>query len=83
MATVRALVLIVVAMVVMVSTSTTSVGATLTPHFYHHSCPQIHHIVRAEVAKAVAAEARIAASLVRLHFHDCFVNVSHRRTTCS
>jgi len=48
--------------------------AALSPHHYDHSCPQIYSIVKAEVQKAVAREARNAASLVRLHFHDCFVN---------
>lgn len=65
------LLFVVVAMVALAS------EAKLTPKFYHRSCPQIHQIVRTEVVKAVAAEARIAASLVRLHFHDCFVHVSH------
>jgi peroxidase len=48
--------------------------AALTPHFYDNSCPQIYSIVKSEIQKAVAKEARNAASLVRLHFHDCFVN---------
>jgi peroxidase len=53
-----------------------SIGAEaqLTTDFYDDSCPQIYDIVKAEVRKAVAAETRMAASLVRLHFHDCFVN---------
>ena len=63
-----------VAMVVMASIG--SVHATLTPHFYDNSCPQIYSIVKAEIKKAVKAEKRMAASLVRLHFHDCFVQVS-------
>jgi len=46
----------------------------LTIDFYDDKCPQIYDIVKAEVQKAVAAETRMAASLVRLHFHDCFVN---------
>lgn len=45
----------------------------LTPFFYHKSCPKLFSIVKAEVQKAVAKEKRMAASLVRLHFHDCFV----------
>jgi hypothetical protein len=65
-------------LVAMVAMSTIGgTNAALTTHFYDHSCPQIYSIVKAEVQKAVAIEARNAASLVRLHFHDCFVNVSN------
>ncbi|PON99544.1 Plant peroxidase [Trema orientale] len=45
----------------------------LYPQFYDHSCPKAQAIVKSIVAKAVANEARMAASLLRLHFHDCFV----------
>ncbi|VAH75835.1 unnamed protein product [Triticum turgidum subsp. durum] len=45
----------------------------LFPQFYDHSCPKAKEIVHSMVAQAVARETRMAASLVRLHFHDCFV----------
>ncbi|KAJ1283200.1 hypothetical protein BS78_03G109900 [Paspalum vaginatum] len=48
-------------------------GGGLFPQFYAHSCPQAEATVRSVVAKAVARETRMAASLLRLHFHDCFV----------
>ncbi|KAF2290801.1 hypothetical protein GH714_015515 [Hevea brasiliensis] len=48
-------------------------GGYLYPQFYDHSCPKAQQIVQSIVAKAVAKEARMAASLLRLHFHDCFV----------
>ena len=47
----------------------------LFPQFYDHSCPKAKEMVHSIVAQAVARETRMAASLVRLHFHDCFVNV--------
>ncbi|KAF8377899.1 hypothetical protein HHK36_031287 [Tetracentron sinense] len=48
-------------------------GNKLYPQFYAHSCPRAQEIVKFIVAKAVVKEARMAASLLRLHFHDCFV----------
>ncbi|XP_002992287.2 peroxidase P7 [Selaginella moellendorffii] len=49
-------------------------AAQLTPDFYDKSCPTLIPTVRAVLQKAIAKEPRIAASLLRLHFHDCFVN---------
>lgn len=53
----------------------TSAGGYLYPQFYDHSCPKAQQIVENVVAKAVAKDPRMAASLIRLHFHDCFVKV--------
>ncbi|PQP96412.1 peroxidase 72 [Prunus yedoensis var. nudiflora] len=50
-----------------------TLGGYLYPQFYDHSCPRATEIVKSVVSKAVAREARMAASLLRLHFHDCFV----------
>lgn len=49
--------------------------AHLSPNFYYKTCPKLLSVVRAGVWSAVAKEARMGASLLRLHFHDCFVNV--------
>lgn len=53
--------------------SSKTIGGYLYPQFYDHSCPKAQETVKSMVAKAVAKEARMAASLLRLHFHDCFV----------
>ncbi|XP_062223636.1 peroxidase 70-like [Phragmites australis] len=45
----------------------------LSPSFYARSCPTLGLIVRATMIKALLAERRMGASLVRLFFHDCFV----------
>ncbi|XP_066314392.1 peroxidase 72-like [Miscanthus floridulus] len=45
----------------------------LDPHFYDESCPHAQHIVASIVGKAHYQDPRMAASLLRLHFHDCFV----------
>ncbi|XP_058113232.1 peroxidase 40-like [Magnolia sinica] len=41
---------------------------------YQTRCPGVEAIVFAGVEQAVADDPRMAASLLRLHFHDCFVN---------
>ncbi|XP_072958707.1 peroxidase P7-like [Typha angustifolia] len=46
----------------------------LSANFYSTTCPDLQTIVRSAMAKAVAKEPRMAASILRLFFHDCFVN---------
>ncbi|XP_006658128.1 peroxidase P7-like [Oryza brachyantha] len=46
----------------------------LTPDFYSETCPQALTTIKLVVGAAVLNEPRMGASLVRLHFHDCFVN---------
>ncbi|KAF3796530.1 Peroxidase 52 [Nymphaea thermarum] len=48
--------------------------ARLTPDFYEDSCPDLLSIVQAQVEMAIKNEKRMGASLLRLFFHDCFVN---------
>lgn len=45
-------------------------------NFYENSCPEALSIVKSTVNSAVKNESRMGASLLRLHFHDCFVNAS-------
>ncbi|CAK9179712.1 unnamed protein product [Ilex paraguariensis] len=46
----------------------------LNYNFYDGSCPNLSMTVRWGVWAAFQNDTRIAASLLRLHFHDCFVN---------
>ncbi|KAH0997964.1 hypothetical protein GBA52_021828 [Prunus armeniaca] len=48
--------------------------AQLSPTFYDEDCPNATSTVRAVIEDALQTDPRIAASLTRLHFHDCFVN---------
>lgn len=50
-------------------------GVGLYPQFYDQTCPKAQEIVRNVIAQAYAKDPRIVASLLRLHFHDCFVKV--------
>ncbi|TVU07806.1 hypothetical protein EJB05_41175, partial [Eragrostis curvula] len=46
----------------------------LSTGFYNTKCPNVQSIVRTGMAQAVAAEPRMGASILRMFFHDCFVN---------
>lgn len=47
----------------------------LRPGYYSESCPQTESIVRKVMKEAMIREPRSVASVMRLQFHDCFVNV--------
>ncbi|KAK7276100.1 hypothetical protein RIF29_17233 [Crotalaria pallida] len=49
-------------------------NAQLSPHFYDKICPQALPAIKSTLLQAIKKEQRIGASLLRLHFHDCFVN---------
>ncbi|XP_043715616.1 peroxidase 11 [Telopea speciosissima] len=46
---------------------------SLTQDYYASSCPTAIEIVRKEMECAVLSDPGMAASILRLHFHDCFV----------
>lgn len=50
------------------------VSAKLSTEFYDETCPEALDIIEDAVRAAVSKESRMGASLLRLHFHDCFVN---------
>ena len=47
----------------------------LSSTFYDETCPNVSSIVRGIIEEALLTDTRIGGSLIRLHFHDCFVNV--------
>lgn len=49
--------------------------AKLSSTFYDNTCPDALSTIRTVIRRAVSKERRMAASLIRLHFHDCFVQV--------
>ncbi|KAI3858343.1 hypothetical protein MKX03_024667 [Papaver bracteatum] len=54
--------------------STDHGGAALQIGAYYHTCPDVERIIYSKVEEAAMNDPRMAASLLRLHFHDCFVN---------
>ncbi|KAL2960354.1 hypothetical protein AAZX31_17G035200 [Glycine max] len=51
-----------------------SSGCPLGTDIYQYTCPEAEAIIFSWVEQAVSQDSRMAASLLRLHFHDCFVN---------
>ncbi|KAK9119698.1 hypothetical protein Scep_017791 [Stephania cephalantha] len=48
-------------------------SAQLSASFYASTCPSVFDTVRAAVRSTINREARMGASILRLFFHDCFV----------
>ena len=53
-------------------------GQQPTENFYMQSCPWAESIVKQVVTKHIAADPTLAGSVLRLHFHDCFVRVCQK-----
>ncbi|XP_062189931.1 peroxidase RIP1-like [Phragmites australis] len=51
-----------------------SASGELTADYYSETCPQALTTIKILVGAAILREPRMGASLVRMHFHDCFVN---------
>ncbi|EMS47439.1 Peroxidase 70 [Triticum urartu] len=51
-------------------------NAQLSEDYYGSSCPAALLTIRTTVATAVLLDRRMGASLLRLYFHDCFVQAS-------
>ncbi|KAG6545814.1 hypothetical protein Mapa_012775 [Marchantia paleacea] len=50
--------------------------AQLSTDFYDTTCPQAASLVKQKVDAFVEADRGLAAALMRLDFHDCFVRVT-------
>ena len=50
-------------------------AAQLCEDYYDDTCPDAYDIVKQVLMDAHQSDTRIFASLIRLHFHDCFVQV--------
>ncbi|XP_042492037.1 cationic peroxidase 1-like [Macadamia integrifolia] len=60
--------------IVSLSLAKVTYSATLSSTFYDKVCPKALSTIKGVVEDAVNTESRMGASLLRLHFHDCFVN---------
>jgi peroxidase len=56
--------------------SSIPIEAGLSWDFHDSSCPKLESIIRKELKKIFKKDIGQAAGLLRVHFHDCFVQVT-------
>lgn len=59
----------------LLASATTTLSASLTYDYYAKVCPSALPTIKRVIEAAVQKERRMGASILRLHFHDCFVHV--------
>ncbi|GJM88176.1 hypothetical protein PR202_ga04205 [Eleusine coracana subsp. coracana] len=62
-----------IAVLFLLSLAGTSSAQQLSTSFYSSSCPGVYDAVKSVMNSAIAKEKRMGASILRLFFHDCFV----------
>ncbi|VAI77125.1 unnamed protein product [Triticum turgidum subsp. durum] len=62
------------ALLLLVALAATANGDELSPGYYEKTCPNVHRVVRSVMASSVAAQPRMVPAVLRLFFHDCFIN---------
>ncbi|CAM8942820.1 hypothetical protein QQ045_013420 [Rhodiola kirilowii] len=65
--------MLLMAVVMMMMMIAAPAESQLTSTFYDSTCPNALTTIRTSIRSSISAERRMAASLLRLHFHDCFV----------
>ncbi|XP_062113085.1 lignin-forming anionic peroxidase-like [Humulus lupulus] len=60
-------------LLLLLCSTTTTCKAQLSSTFYDSTCPTALSTIQTSINAAISQETRMAASLIRLHFHDCFV----------
>ncbi|WOL19145.1 hypothetical protein Cni_G27942 [Canna indica] len=63
-----------VVVVVLLLLACTTHAQSLSPTFYSTTCPRLRHIVRSTMKAAIRKNPMMGAGVLRLFFHDCFVN---------
>ncbi|KAL6284781.1 hypothetical protein ACE6H2_015710 [Prunus campanulata] len=54
---------------------TDSVATNIEYDFYRDTCPEAETIVRSTMAQIYSQHKNVSAQLLRLFFHDCFIQV--------
>uniref|UniRef100_A0ACD5TFE5 Uncharacterized protein n=1 Tax=Avena sativa TaxID=4498 RepID=A0ACD5TFE5_AVESA len=63
----------VVVALLLAAVSASCARAQLQEKFYAATCPSVEEVVRKEMVRALSLAPSLAAPLLRMHFHDCFV----------